>query len=343
MSILGRLAALAVSVVLACGHSARAETAAEFFKGKTLTIVIGTGMGASYGDYGQLVARHMGRHLPGSPSLIVQSMPGAGGLLALNYLAQRAPRDGTVLSVIHVTLVQEGLFNPRAAFKPGDYQWVGRLASIAFLGIASRASGVKSLEDVRRREVVTGAPGPNNVPAQAPQVLNKIAGTRFKVVSGYKGNAEVLLALERGEVEMAVGTIATLRVTHWEKLEKGDLVPIYAQAGSRLKAFPSIPVLNEFGKTEAEKTFLKVFTATAEIGRALATPPGVPDDRLKALQGAFDRMVADPVFKADAARTRLDLDPKSGADMRKFVDETLQMSDGDREQARTFYDELFKK
>lgn len=343
MTMTARIAALAVSIVLAGSHTARAETPAEFFKGKTLTIVIGTGMGASYGEYGQLVARHMGRHLPGAPSLIVQSMPGAGGLLALNYLAQRAPRDGSVLSVIHVTLVQEGLFNPRAAFKPGDYRWIGRLADIAFLGIASRKSGVKSLEDVRRREVVTGAPGPNNVPAQAPQVLNKIAGTRFKVVSGYKGNAEVLLALERGEVEMAVGTIATLRVTHWDKIENGELVPIYAQAGSRLKAFPNIPVLNEFGKSDGQKAFLNVFTATAEIGRALATPPGVPDDRLSALRSAFDKMVTDPAFKADAEKTRLDLDPKSGAEMRKFVDETLKMSDADREQARAFYNELFKK
>jgi tripartite-type tricarboxylate transporter receptor subunit TctC len=335
--------AFAVFIAILAVVPARAETAAEFYKDKTIRIVIGTGMGGSYGVYAQLVARHLGRFVPGAPTLIVQSMPGAGGLVALNYLAQKAPRDGTLISVIHVTLVQEGLFNPRAQYDAGEFQWIGRLASITFLGVASKASGIRTLDDARKREVIAGAPGPNNVPAQSPLVLNKVAGTKFKVVTGYKGMGEAFIALERGEVEFAVPTEATLAAFHQAKLKSGDLVPVFAMAGSRLKDYPDVPILQEFGKSEVEKAFLAVFTLTAEIGRSLATPPGVPLDRLAALRTAFDRMVLDAEFRADLAKSRVLLDPKSGTEMQQLVRAAVTMSKETREQARLFYDQLFKK
>ena len=338
-----RVAFAAAIFAFLTGPPVRAETVAEFYKDKTVRIVIGTSMGGSYGVYAQLVARHLGRLLPGSPTVIVQSMPGAGGLVALNYLAQKAPRDGTTLSVIHVTLVQEGLFNPRAQYDAGEFQWIGRLASITFLGVASKKSGIKSLDDARKREVIVGAPGRNNVPAQSPRVMNKVAGTKFKVVSGYKGMGEVFIALERGEVELAVPTEATLAAFHQVKLKNGDLVPIFAQAGKRLKNYPNVPILLEFGKTEAEKAFLKVFTLTAEIGRSLATTRDVPKDRLDALRTAFDKMVVDPEFKADLAKSRVPLDTEGGAAMQEMVADAVKMSPQTREQARMFYNELFKR
>lgn len=337
------LFAASVMTALTAAPAARAETVAEFFKDKTIRIVIGTGMGGSYGVYAQLVARHLGRFMPGAPTLIVQSMPGAGGLVALNYLAQKAPRDGTTISVIHVTLVQESMFNPKAQYDAAEFQWIGRLASITFLGVASKKSGIKSLDDARKREVIVGAPGPNNVPAQSPLVLNKIAGTKFKVVTGYKGMGEAFIALERGEVEFAVPTEATLAAFHLAKLKSGELVPIFAQAGSRLKDYPDVPILLEFGKTEVEKAFLGIFTLTAEIGRSLATPPGVPKERIDAMRAAFDKMVADAAFRADLAKTRVQLDPKGGADMQRLVHASMTMSKETREQARAFYDALFKK
>ena len=125
-------------------------------------------------------------------------MPGAGGLVSLNHLGTAAPRDGTVITLIHVTVVQEGLFNAGATFDPGAFQWIGRLASLEFLGVASRKSGVRSLDDARKREVVVGAPGLNNVPAQSPLILNRIAGTKFKLISGYNGTGQTFIALERG-------------------------------------------------------------------------------------------------------------------------------------------------
>ena len=142
--------------------------------------------------------------------------------------------------------------------------------------------------------MVVGAPGLANVPAQSPLVLNRIAGTKFKLISGYSGTGQTFIALERGEVDVAASSLDGIRALHWDKLKSGEFVPIFAQAGRRLKDFPDVPTLLEFGNNEVEKAFLGVFTVTADIGRALATPPGVPKDRLDALRGAFEPMIADP-------------------------------------------------
>jgi tripartite-type tricarboxylate transporter receptor subunit TctC len=331
-----------VACALALAPAARAESVGDFYKGKTIRIIIGAGIGGSYGVYGTLVSRHLGRFLPGAPALIVQPMPGAGGLIALNYLGTQAPRDGTVISVIHVTLVQVGLFNPKAKYDTGGFAWIGRLASLAIVGLATRQSGVRSIDDARKREVVAAAPGLNNVPGQMPFVLNKIAGTKFKVISGYPGTGQTFIALERGEAEMAATSMDSLRSLHWDKIKRGDLVPIAAQAVGRLKEFPQVPTLLEFGKTEVEKAFLGVFSITAEIGRSLATPPGVPKDRVDALRAAFDKMLADPRFKDEVAKLRVELDPKRGADMHRLVADSIKMSPSTRDKARAFYDDLFK-
>jgi tripartite-type tricarboxylate transporter receptor subunit TctC len=334
--------AFAAIAALFAAAPSRADSVADFYKGKTIRIIIGTGIGGSYGVYGTLVSRHLGRFIPGQPTLVVQSMPAAAGLVALNHLGNQAPRDGTVISVIHVTLVQEGQFNAKATFDPGAFEWIGRLASLAFVGFASNKSGVKSLDDVRKREVVAGAPGLNNVPGQMPLVLNRIAGTKFKVISGYTGTGQTFLALERGEVEWAASSMDAMRALHWDKITRGDLVPIVAQANSRLKEFPDVPTLRELGKNEVEAAFLNVFSVTAEIGRSLATPPGVPKERLAALRDALQKMLADPAFKADVEKLKVEIDPLDGAAMHQLVAASLKMSNETRDRARAFYDDMFK-
>lgn len=334
--------ALLAASLFAFAPFAQADSVADFYRGKTIRLIIGTAVGGSYGIYGQLVSQHLGKHIPGSPSVVLQPMPGAGGIVALNYLGNIAPRDGSVITVVHVTLVQEGLFNPAARFEAGEFQWIGRLASLAFLGVASKKSGLRTLDDAKVREVIAGAPGLANVPAQAPLVLNKLAGTKFKVISGYSGIGQVFIAFERGEVEVAATSMDGIRSLYSEHLGRGDMVPIFAQAGRRLKEFPNVPTLLEFGKDDVHKAFLGVFSITADIGRALATPPAIPQDRLDALRVAFDRMIADPAFKADAQKLRLELDPLHGAELHQLVAKSMIMSNETREKARGFYDDLFK-
>ncbi len=322
--------------------AAQAQSVADFYKGKTIRIVIGTSVGGAYGVFSQLAARHIGRHLPGQPTVIVQSMPGAGGLVSLNHLGTAAPRDGTVITLIHVTVVQEGLFNAGATFDPGAFQWIGRLASLEFLGLASRKSGVRSLDDARKREVVVGAPGLNNVPAQSPLILNRIAGTKFKLISGYNGTGQTFIALERGEVDLGVYSMDGIRALHWDKLKSGELVPIFAQAGRRLKDFPHVPTLLELSNNEVEKAFLGVFSVTADLGRALAAPPGIPSDRLEALRAAFNAMIVDPAFKADVEKLRIQIDAMPGTELGQVVAQAVKMKPDTRAKARAFYDDLFK-
>jgi tripartite-type tricarboxylate transporter receptor subunit TctC len=173
-------------------------------------------------------------------------------------------------------------------------------------------------------------------------VLNRIAGTRFKVISGYSGTGQAFIAFERGEVDLVVQSMDGLRSLHGDKLKNGEFVPIFAQAGRRVQDFPDVPVLLEFGKSEAQKAFLAVFSITSDIGRALATPPGVPKDRLDALRTAFDHMIEDPAFRADVAKLRIELDPMGGAELQKLVAKSVNMSAATRAQARAFYEELFK-
>lgn len=329
-------------ITLTFAPAAHAQPVGDFYRGKTVRLIIGTSMGGAYGVFSQLASRHIGRFIPGSPTVIIQSMPAAGGLVALNHLGGAAPRDGSVITLIHVTVVQEGLFNPGATFDPGAFQWIGRLASLEFLGLASKASGVRSLDDARRREVVVGAPGLANVPAQAPLVLNRIAGTKFKLISGYTGTGQTFIALERGEVELAVSSMDGIRALHWDKLKSGEFVPVFAQAGRRMKDFPNVPILLEFSNNEVEKAFLNVFSVTADIGRSLAAPPGVPKDRLDALRSAFQAMIVDPAFKADVAKLRIELDPMSGAELQQLVGQAVKISAETRTQARAFYEDLFK-
>jgi tripartite-type tricarboxylate transporter receptor subunit TctC len=333
---------LAVALAAAAQSHAHAESVADFYKGKTVRVVIGTGVGGTYGVYGQLVARHFGRFIPGHPTVAMQSMPGAGGFVALNWLGTAAPRDGTVVTIGHINIVHEGLFNAEAKFDPRGFLWIGRFTSFASVGVASKKSGIRSLADAKAREVAAGAPGAQSVPGQAPIILNKIAGTKFKVVSGYRSTGQSFLALERGEVDVAATSMDALRALHWPKIESGELTPIFVQGVRRLKEFPNAPTLGEFGNTAVEKAFLGVFNVTAEVGRSLAAPPGVPPDRLAALRAAYQAMVADPAFLADIKKLRIVLDPLPGAEQQAVIGASMKMSRETQQQARKFYEDLFK-
>jgi tripartite-type tricarboxylate transporter receptor subunit TctC len=334
------VAVLAVTVVRAPASSA--EPVADFYKGKTIRVTIGTGVGGSYGVYGQLVARHFGRFVPGTPAVVMQSMQGAGGFTALNWLGTTAPHDGTVVTIGHITIVHEGLFNREAKFDPRGFLWIGRFTSFASIGMASRKSGVRSLADASTRDVAAGAPGAQSVPGQMPIILNKIAGTRFKLVAGYHSTGESFLALERGEVDVAATSMDALRTLYWPKIEAGELVPIFAQATRRLSEFPDAPTLLELGRDEVQKAFLGVFSITAEVGRSLAAPPGVPPERLTALRAAYQRMVADPAFLADITKLGIELDLLPGAQLQEAIGASMRMSKETQEKARVFYEDLFK-
>ena len=172
-------------------------------------------------------------------------------------------------------------------------------------------------------------------------ILNKIAGTKFKIVAGYRSTGESFLALERGEVEVAATSMDAMRSLYWARIESGEFVPIFVQSTKRLKEFPNAPTLLEFGSNDVEKAFLGVFSVTAEVGRSIATPPGVPTDRLDAMRAAYQRMVVDPAFLADIKKLGIELDLLPGAELQEVIGDSMKMPEETRGKAREFYENLF--
>lgn len=289
-----------------------ADPVADFYKGKDVQVVIGADVGGSYGLYGQMVVRHLKKHVPGSPNLVLQSMPGAGGLKALGYTYNAAPKDGTVITVAHAEVLFETLLVDGNPFNAKDYKWIGRMMDADFVGLVTKKSGVANLEDAKKKQVIVGATGVNSVTAVGPQMFNDYAGTKFKIVSGYKGTNDIFFAMEKGEADSIAVSWVTAAFIHGDKLKSGELIPIYAVAGERLKELPNVPNITEFGRNPTEKAFIDIYSSSALIGRAVATPPGVPDDRVAALRAAFDKMAKDPEFLADTKEKNIPLNIMSG-------------------------------
>lgn len=329
-----------IAAIASLPPAARADAVADFYKGKQVRVVIGTRPGGSYGLYAQITQRHIGRFIPGNPTVVMESRPGAGGLVALNWFNTAAPRDGTLLIIPLASIVQEALFNKRASYDPVQMRFVGRLGVLKQVMVASGKSGLKTIGDASKRSINVGAAGTYNITAHFPAIMKRLANAQFRIITGYVGTGQTFLALERGEVEVSSTSLDSLYARHWDKVKAGDLVPLVVLSGSRLKEFPNTPTVLEFGKSPAEKAFLNVFTNATEMGRSLALPPGVPADRVAAMRAAYDAMVKDPAFQADAKKANLDVIPASGAELDKFIAAAVAMPPDVRAQATRFYNSL---
>lgn len=308
--------------------SAIADTAADFYKGKTIRVVIGYGEGGGYDLYGRLAAQYLGRFVPGNPSVIAQNMPGAGSRIAAKYLYTAAPKDGT-----HIGIVSQAIANDAALeggskdFDVTRFAWIGRFNSNVDVGITLHDSSIKTLQDALTREVAIGglAPGTNSV--IVPRLLNSLLGTKFKIIQGYKSSAEVSLAAERREVD-AVAAIGwpTIKSTKPEWLGEKKANVIYQVALKRHAEIPDAPALGELGKTPEANAIFRFIASSSDIGRSLFAPPDVPPERIAALRKAFMAMLDDPEFKADTDRRRIEIDPLDGQKIGEIVKETMATS-----------------
>jgi tripartite-type tricarboxylate transporter receptor subunit TctC len=322
---LGRLAAglcVAAALVpaLVLSWAARAEEAA-FYRGKTIRIVISTGVAGGYAEYARLLADHMGAHIAGGPSFIVQSMPGAGGLLAANYLYGQAPQDGTTLGMVHSSVPLMPLWgNKGARFDTLKFNWIGSLDRVDDMCIAWHTSPVKTWADLLIHDFTVGSSGAGSQMDVYPTLLNRLFGTRFKVVAGYKDGTDVYLAMERGEVEgRCGGQLTVIKSTRPRWLAEHLInVPIVI-AEKRSPDFPDTPSIMEFVHDEATRQQLDLLMMEQNLDRPVMLPPGVPAGRVQELRDAFDATVADPAFLADVARQNLHVDPVRGEDMAKAL------------------------
>ena len=313
-----------VACILAAALSlaASAASAADFYQGKQVTIVVGFSAAGTYDATARLFARHLGKHLAGKPTVIVRNMPGAGSLVATNSLYSSLPKDGTTLGVVGGGIVLEPLLNnPQATYDARRFNWIGGRTPDNFLCLVWHTVPVNALQDVMRRETVVGATGPGSRTLTYPKALNELLGTKFKIVSGYPGGNEITLALERGEVEgycgWALGSIKT-RAPDW--IRDGKIRPLAQFTLAKSGVLPNVPLATDLASTDNGRRAIEFFAADSVLAWPLVAPPDVPAERVAELRAAFNAMMQDPQLLAEAATQGLDIDPVSGAEIAALVD-----------------------
>ena len=318
-----RARALASIAIIAAG-AARAQTPEAFYHGKTIEIAIGYTPGGGYDAYARLMARHLGDHIPGKPQVVARNMPGGGGRVVMGYMANVAAHDGLTLAVADQSLpLQQAIHDPTIHFDARKLTFVGNPDADNNTVAVWSATGVRSIADARVMPVVVASTGPNTS-SQIAYAMNATLGTKFRVVTGYPGGNEMNLSMETGETQARVSNPwATWKATKPDWLRQAKIT-IIAQLGlQKAPDLPDAPLVFELATNDVDRAALRLLCAPAAIGRPLFTTPGVAPDRVEALRGAFDAMVADPAYLADARQGGLDVNPVSGAALQKIVDDIV--------------------
>jgi tripartite-type tricarboxylate transporter receptor subunit TctC len=324
-----------VAALLAAAGDAVAQPVEQFFARKTVTVTIGYTAGGSYDLYGRMVARHLGKHIPGQPSVIAQNMPGAGSLKAANYLYEVAPKDGTALGVIvESAALEQALANPAAQYDAAKFAYLGRVATSNNIFMQWHTAKVQSLDDAKRMESSLAGTGPGSIAETVPRLLNALVGTRFKLVSGYPASTEGMLAMERGEVEGSSSSWAAVKVGKQAWLRESKIKIILQTTPERIAELPATPSLGEIGDNAEDKQVFALYASGSAIGRSVLAPPGIPAERVQALRSAFQTMVKDPEFVADIQRLNVELDPLPGERVGELVARTLNVPAAVRERAK---------
>lgn len=311
------VSALAAGVAL----PAAADSVEDFYAGKQLTAVVPSSAGGSFDSYLRLMADHLGKFIPGNPTIIVQNMPGGGGVKSLNYIYNVAPKDGTYFGMpIHTTLTF-GLLNPeKVKFEGPKFNWIGSMAGIHDVIGVWHTSSVKNVEDARKTVVPMGATGRGGNTYLDIVMANNLLGTKFKVILGYPGAAEINVAIERGELAGRASSWEGLTAQQPDWFVGPKFIPIIQIGGDKIAELPNVPNFRDLIENEEDKAALDVLSVGLSLGRALFTTPGVPEERVAALRAAFDKMVVDKDYLADAkSRSMTAHDPKKGAVIQEIV------------------------
>lgn len=301
--------------------TAGADPVADFYHGKTVNMIIATAPGGDYDLRARLVARHMGRHIPGNPNIVPRNMPGGVGIQAANYMATVAAKDGTSLHAIMQNMSSaQALRSPGIEFDTRKFFWIGNTTNTPNTLVSWYATGVHTIQDAMTRELAVGAPGTATASVYYPRALNALAGTKFKIVAGYPGGNPVNLAMERGEVGGRVNSWASWKATKPDWLREKKIFVLVQMGLKRHPELADIPTIIELAKTEEGKAIMTFLSADVPISRAYVTTPGVPPERVKALRRAFDATMQDPAFLAEAAKTGMDISPSTGEEAQRYSD-----------------------
>jgi len=311
---------LGASVPLAVTTPADAQPTGDTLAGKSVQMIIGFGPGGGYDLWGRVVARYIGRHLPGNPTVVAQNMPGAGSYVAASYLYNIAPKDGTALGIIARDAALGPLSGaPGARFDPTRLSWIGTPTKETNVCIAYNTATVKTVQDLLRTQLIVGDTGPGTGTRSYPKALNELIGTKFKLVGGFPASADVFLAMERGEVEGICESLDSIRIRRpgWIPEKK---ISLLLQGGAAPDAeLKGVPFVLDLARNAEEKQAIEFLYAGQGIGRPFVAPPDMPPDRLKMLRDAFAATMHDPDFIAEVEKSKLDLAPDSGEHLAAWI------------------------
>src|SRR3954454_6496616 len=310
---------LMVLVVLAARAPLAAQSAGDFYKGKQIRFVVGTAPGQDYDLWARLIGRHLTRHVPGQPSLIVENMPGAGHIIATNYLFNVAPRDGSVVGMVSRNMTDAAVMGlPNVRYDPGRFNWLGSPEVNHRVMFVSTKSGFDKVPDLFERELIIGAPGGVQGVTAAPLLLKNLLGMKLKIVLGYRSPGDVVLAVTRGEVGGFVNSVGGPVGARRQWVETGQMRILFNMEPDPV-SWLGAPTIFDFAKTDEQRQVLTFFAGNTRLGRPLMAPPEVPGERVDALRRAFDATVHDPAFLKEAESMGFEVSPQTGEEVAALV------------------------
>jgi tripartite-type tricarboxylate transporter receptor subunit TctC len=324
--IVGRGAVCAA--VLTCGAlvagSAYGDPIADFYKGRTVTMIAAASAGGGYDAYGRVVAKYLSKYLPGQPNILMQFMPGAGGTKAANYLYNVSARDGSILGLpSNAAPVFQALGGTGVKYDASKFNYIGRAASMQYVIMVWHTAGVKSLDDMKTKQVIFGATGKSQSNYMVPIVLKNLFHLKAKVITGYPGTNETTLALEKGELTGRAGAWSSWLAERPEWIKNHTVIPVAQSGLERARDLPNAPLLLDLARSDEEHRVLTLLASDAAVGRGFMTTPSVPQERVQALRRAFDKAMADPAFREEAKKRNLVVEPWTGEKLQQVVDETV--------------------
>ncbi|HTI86770.1 MAG TPA: hypothetical protein VL966_09200 [Alphaproteobacteria bacterium] len=330
--------AVSVGAMLAVGTTAaRADAIADFYKNKQVTLVIGTGPGGAYDIHGRLIGRHIFRHIPGPPRLVIQNIPGAGSIQAGNFVYGVAPQDGTVLAnILNTVPLVQILGQASAQFDAAKFQWIGNLTQESTIVVTWASTGIKTVEDAKRSEVVMGATSPGTLGGMFPKIINQIAGTKFRVITGYKEAVAIDLAMQRGEVQGRAGeSWFGDKGTYGEWRREGKINILVQIGPKKARDLADVPLLTEVARDEDGRKLAELFTSPSIFGKPTVVGPKVPADRVAALRKAYEETMKDPAFIEDCEKIGITPSPVTGQELEALVHHIFATPDNLVQLART--------
>jgi tripartite-type tricarboxylate transporter receptor subunit TctC len=307
-------------------HAAANDDVENFYKGRTVTSIVPFGPGGGYAIYNQIMARHLGKFIPGNPQIVPQYRPGAGGIVASNYVYNVAPRDGSVMAMVSDAVALASVIDAdKAKYKVNEFIWLGAIERVNNVLAVRADTGVRTFKDMLEKDVVVGGSGPGSPTSLLPSLLRWLQPVKIKTIEGYDGINPMFIAIERNEIAGATVSWTIFKTLRKQWFDAGFLVPVVQFGSTKDKDLPNVPLAIELARTEQQRAVARFMASNVDVGRSFILPPGAPADRVAALRTAFDRMVKDTAFVDEITKAGFQLSPASGREVQLAVAQATRL------------------